>query len=142
MPLDFSGLGGAVDSIFSGVGSFIQAGSYDDAADLADKNAAIARLSTDIQLNQENRQAYKVIGATEAAVGAGGGALSGSALDVLKSNQQQLSLNKQLTEAQGEIDINSWKEKAGADRGAAEAAKASGGGDILGGILSIGSMFL
>jgi hypothetical protein len=142
MATDFSGLGSAASSIFSGVGSFLQAGAYDQAADLADKNAHIAELSKGIQLTQATRQGYQILGATEAATAANNLSMSGSAMDVLRSNRQQVSLQKNLTDLQGEIDVNSWQEKAAADRGAAQAAQAAGSGDIFSGLLSAGMMFL
>jgi hypothetical protein len=104
MAIDFSGLGGAASSIFSGVGSFMQAGAYEQAAALADKAADIEKLSTGIKLEQATRQGYQVLGATEAAAGANGLSLTGSAMDVLRSNRQQVSLEKNLTEMQGTID--------------------------------------
>lgn len=142
MATDFSGLGSAASSIFSGVGSFIQAGAYDQAAALADKAGDIEKLSTGIKLEQATRQGYKVLGATEAAVGANNLSLSGSAMDVLRSNAQQVSLEKNLTEQQGTINELGYREKAAADRGAAQAAQAAGSGDILSGLLSAGMMFL
>lgn len=137
MATDFSGLGGAVSSIFSGVGGLMQAGAYGEAADLADKNAAIEKLSTDIKLTQKTRQGYQIIGATEAATGANNLSLSGSAMDVLRSNRQQIVLEKALTSEQGLIDINAWKEKAAADRGMAQAAEIGGIGDIIGGAIGL-----
>lgn len=131
---DFSGLGSAVSDIFSGVGGLMQAGAYDEAAEMAEKNAALSRLSTRIQVVQSRRKAYQILGATEAAAGANNISLSGSAMDVLRSNRQQTALETHLTELQGEIDTHSWEEKAAADRGAAQAAEAGGIGDIIGGI--------
>lgn len=136
--IDVSGLGGAVQSILGGIGGLQEASGLREARDLANKNADIEKLSTGIKLTQANRQAYQVLGTTEANAGANGIALSGSSMDVLKSNSQQLSLNKTLTEEQGQIYINAWKEKAAADEGAAQAALMSGIGGIIGGI---GSLF-
>jgi hypothetical protein len=138
---DYSGLGNAVQSIFGGVGGLLNAGGYDAAAGLARKNAAIEKLSTGIQLEQKARQGYQIIGATEAAAGANGLSLSGSAMDVLRSNRQQTSLETSLTAMQGEIDVNSWLEKAAADEGAAQAAQAGGIGGILGGVVQVAGLF-
>src|SRR6185312_14755975 len=112
------------------------AGGYEQAAKLADKNAALVKLSTGIQEDQATRKAYELTGKTEAAAGANNLSLSGSAMDVMKANASQMSLQKNLTALQGQIDVNAWLEKAAADKGAAEAATASGIGGILGGILS------
>lgn len=132
-----SGVGSGLSSIFQGIGGFMAAGGYGEAARLDEENAKIARLSGDIQLTQADREAYRVVGATEANVAANGFSLSGSALDILKSNTQQLALNKNLVANQAMIDVNSWKEKAAAERGAADAATVGGIGDIVGGIVGI-----
>ncbi len=137
MATDFSGIGGAVNSIFGGVGGLMQAGAYGQAADLAEKNAAIETLSTGIKLEQKTREGYQIIGATEAAAGANNLSLSGSAMDVLRSNRQQIALEHALTSEQGQIDINAWKEKAAADRGMAQAAEIGGIGDIVGGVIGL-----
>lgn len=142
MSFDYATLGGGLQSILGGVGGFFQAGGYEEAARIDEENAKIARLSGDIQITQAAREAYRVVGATEATAAANGFSLSGSALDVLKSNTQQLALNKNLVANQAMIDVNSWKEKAAAERGAAAAAQAGGIGAIAGGLLSIGGMFL
>lgn len=132
-----SGIGGAVSDIFGGIGDFAEAGAYGEASKLATENAGIVALSTGIKQEANTRQGYQVIGATEAAAGANDMAISGSSLDVLKSNAQQLSLEKTLTAEQGQIDINAWKEKAAADEGMAQAAQMGGIGSILGGALSL-----
>lgn len=137
MAFDFGGLGGAVSDIFGAVGDLSEAGAYKKAAAYATQNAAIAKTSTGIQENQAARQAFQVLGATQAAAGANNLALSGSALDVMKSNAQQTTLQKQLIENQGEIEQAGWLEKASADQGMAGAAKAAAGGGFLGGILKV-----
>lgn len=138
---DYSGLGSAISGISGGVGGLLSAGAYDQAGDLADKNAGIAKLSTGIQLEQATRKGYQILGATEAAAGANNLSLSGSAMDILRSNREQTFLDHSLTALQGEIDVNSWKEKAASDHGAAQAAQAGGIGSILGGVVSIAGLF-
>ena len=125
-----------IGDIFGGIGDLFSAGGYEQAAKLADKNAALVKLSTGIQEDQATRKAYELTGKTEAAAGANNLSLSGSAMDVMKANASQMSLQKNLTALQGQIDVNAWLEKAAADKGAAEAATASGIGGIVGGILS------
>ena len=141
MAFDYATLGSGLSSIFQGAGGFLSAGGYEEAAQIDEQNAKLERLSADIKLTQADREAYRVVGQTEAAIGSNGFSLSGSGLDVLKSNTQQLSLNKNLVAEQGMIDVNSWKEKAAAERGAAQAAQIGGGGDILGGLISLGGLF-
>ena len=141
MAFVLSGLGGAVNDVFSGVGGFFTAGGYEQAANFADKAGDIVHLSTGIKLQQAMRQGYKVVGATEAAIGANNLSLSGSAMDVLRSNRQQVSLDKNLVSFQGKLDELGYREKAAADRGAAQAAQAGGIGDIFSGALQMAMMF-
>jgi hypothetical protein len=110
---------------------------------LGDKNAATLKSYRPAsKLEQKPGRAIRIIGATEAAAGANGLSLSGSAMDVLRSNRQQTSLEKTSPNAR-EIDVNSWLEKAAADRGAAQAAQAAGGiGGIFSGRTSAGMMSL
>lgn len=142
MATDFSGLGQGVSDIFGGLGDLSEASGYSEAASLAQKNASLVALSSNIQEEQETRQSYQTEGALQADVGANGLALGGSDMDVLKSNAQQLSLNKNLNAEQALIDSLGWEEKAQADTGMASAAQASAGGGFLSGILSIGAALL
>lgn len=132
-----AGIGGAISSIFGGIGDLAASDSYSTAADMAKKNADVVQRSTNIQVEQANRQAYQVLGTTEAVAGANGMTLSGSSMDVLKSNAQQTSLNKALIENQGAIDKTGWMEKASADEGQASASTAAGIGGIAGGVLGM-----
>lgn len=130
-------LGSAVGDIFTGVGDLAQAAAYQQAASLAKKNAALVKLSTGIQEDEARRQAYKVAGQNVAAAGANNEALTGSAMDTLRSNAQQTTLQKTLIAEQGLINQQGWLEKAAADEGMAAASAASGAGSILGGVLGI-----
>lgn len=132
--IDFGGIGSSVGSLFGAIGDFSEAGGYSQAAKLAKQNAQYVKLSTDIQEQEQQRQGYQVRGATEAAVASSGFSLSGSGMDILKSNMQQVSLNKGLTGLQGNINMNAWLEKAAADSGMASAATAGG----IGGLISSG----
>lgn len=132
-----SGIGSGISSIFGGIGDLAAAGDYSKAAKLAEQNAHIAKVSTDIQEAQQRRQQYQIIGGVEAAAGANNLSLSGSAMDVMRSNIQQITLNKSLVGEQGLIEQNAWKEKAAADQAMAAASQAAGIGGILGGVASI-----
>jgi len=137
MATDFGALGGGIGSIFGGIGGLFSSSAYDQAAKIAKKNAALEKLSTGIQEDQATRKAYELAGTTEAAAGANNLSLSGSAMDVMKANTSQMTLQKNLTAVQGQINVNSWLEKAAADEGAAEASAAGGIGGILGGIFQV-----
>jgi len=130
-------LASGVSDIFSGIGDLFAASGYAEAAGFAKKNAQYEKLSTGIQLDQANRKAYELAGTTEAAAGANNLSLSGSAMDVMKANASQMSLNKNLTALQGQIEVNAWNEKAAADSAQAAAETAAGIGNIAGGILGI-----
>ncbi len=146
-----SGAGAGVSDIFSGIGDFAAASGYREeakayatAAKLSTENAGLVKLSTGIQETEATRMGLKVQGAVQAGAGANGESLSGSAMDVLRSNAQQISLQKNLVALQGEIDIKGWEEKAAADTGQSKlasaestAAQIKGAGSILGGVLSI-----
>lgn len=132
-----SGIGSGISSIFGGIGDLFAASGYAKAAGLSKKNAEYVKLSTGIQETAATRQNYQVMGATTAAAGANNLSLSGSAMDVLKSNAQQGSLQKNLIALQGEIDMQGWLEKAAMDSAQAAAKTASGIGGIIGGIFSI-----
>lgn len=132
-----SGVGSGISDIFGGIGDLFSASGYDKAAKIAQQNAGLVKLSTGIQLEQDTRKGYQLTGATEAAAGANNLSLTGSATEVMRSNAAQMSLQKNLTALQGQIDVNAWLEKAAADKAQAEASTAGGIGGILGGILSI-----
>ncbi len=131
------GVASGVSDIFSGIGDLFSAQGYSQAAKYASQNAGYVKLSTGIQEDQATRKAYELAGTTEASAGANNLSISGSALDVMKANASQMSLNKNMIELQGQIDMNGWLEKAAADSAQAAAATASGIGNIIGGALSI-----
>src|SRR5262245_61711756 len=117
MATDFGAIGSGIGSIFGGIGDLFAGSAYDEAAKIAKKNAGYVKLSTAIQEEQNTRKAYELVGATTAAAGANDLSLTGSAMDVMKANASQMSLQKNLTALQGQIDINAWLEKAAADKG-------------------------
>lgn len=133
--LNFGDLGGAVSSIFGGMGDLAEASSYKKAAQLATQNAAIAQESTRIQEAQANRNIFQTIGKQQAQVAGAGLAASGSAIDLLRSSQQQGELTRQLIGTQGLIQQQGFLQEANSYSGMASAAKAAGAGGILGGIM-------
>lgn len=135
----FGDLGGATSDLFGAFGDFAEAKGYKTAAKLASQNAQIAAQSTAIQVMATNRQAFQVIGGQESDVAGAGLKSGGSAGDLLRSSQQQASLQKQLIENQGEIEVHGWQEKAAADTAQAQAKKAGGIGGLIGTALNIGA---
>src|SRR5690349_18571292 len=97
MATDFGAIGGGIGDIFSGVGDLFAASGYEQAAKYAKQNAGYVKLSTGIQEDQATRKAYELAGTTVAAAGANGLSLTGSAMDVMKANASQMSLQKNLT---------------------------------------------
>lgn len=138
MPLSagvFGDLGGAVSSIFGGIGEFASAKGYGQAADYARINAEIAQQTSDIQQTMTARKVYQTIGGQQADVAGAGLASSGSATDILRSSAEQGSLTKQLVAKQGAINVMGYQAEAASYDAMASAAKAAGGGGILGGIM-------
>lgn len=116
---DFGGIGGAVSSIFGGIGTLkgaaaftASAGFAQKAAQYATENATIAQSSTDIKELQANRQLYGVLGAQRAETAGAGFAEGGSALDLMRSSASQGSLTKALIEQQGQIEVRGYQEEA------------------------------
>jgi hypothetical protein len=137
----FGGFASAAGDLFSAQGAFAEAKTLDQASSLEDENAKIAKESGAIQLTQQQRQAYKVVGAGQADVAGSGLAASGSALDVMRASASQASLAGQLIGTQTAINVNAYEAQAGAYRGEAQAANALGhadggkaAGDLIGGI--------
>lgn len=138
----FSDLGSGISSIFGGVGDLAEAAAYKKAAGYATENAAISLEAAQIQQTQAARQVSQVIGGQKAAYGGAGLKESGTALDLLRSSQQQGNLQMQLLHTQGLINSNAYQEQAAANTGMANQAKAAAGGGFLGGLLSIGAGIL
>lgn len=154
--IDFGGIGGAVSSVFGGIGTLQGAKAYTVASDYAKKasqyateNAGIAEASGRVQQLQANRQLLQVIGGQQADVASAGFAKSGSALDLLASSQSQGALTKALLGEQTAINVRGYQEEAqgklaeSAQYAAqASAAKTSGIGGIIGGVLKgVGAIF-
>ena len=132
----FSAAGGAVDSIFAGIGDLAQgklkakglnlqasglrikaqgdlaeAGEYDLAGNLALKNKAFTEQSQQIKQMQLDRQIETSQGETEAGVAGAGFAKSGSALDLLRDSASQGALTKAVLGQQGLITEAGFQEQ-------------------------------
>ena len=130
-----SDLGSAVSDLFGSKAAGASASSYQEAQAIADQNAKIAAAATNTQEMQETRALQKSLGTTAADVSGAGFASSGSALDIVRDSAMEGALNKALTAEQGAITVNSYEEQAGMFGGMAEAANASGTGQLIGGVL-------
>lgn len=131
----FGDLGGAVSSIFGGIGELKSAKGYTQAAGYARINAEIAQQTANIQEAMTARKSYQTIGGQQADVAGAGLASSGSATDLLRSSAEQASLTKQLVVKQGAINVMGYQAEASSYDAMAAAAKSAGEGGILGGIM-------
>lgn len=125
----FSNAGGAVSDLFAAKGygfkaqgARIEQGMYTEAAGFADENVEFTKASTDIKLQQQERENLKLIGGQQADVAGAGFAASGSALDLLRDSASQGSLAKQVLGSQGQITEAGYEEQAKALRSQADAA--------------------
>lgn len=130
-------LGGAVGDLFGGIAGFSEANAYNQAASIEEQNIGLEQTSTALQEVQAQRAAYQTISSQKAEVGGAGFAAGGSALDLLRSSNQQASLTKGALALQGQIQENAYAQQAEAYKGQATAAQVKGAGGILGGILGI-----
>lgn len=153
---DFGGVGGVFSSAGTAISDFYQAqgdkksaSNYLEAADIANQNAQLAKMSAAIQETATQRQINKTIGGQAADVAGAGFAQSGSALDLMRDSASQGALQKAMIGLQGQINSNAYAAQAGAYMGeyqaAQTAAKAAQGGGIMstiGAVAGIAAMFL
>lgn len=146
--IDFGGIGGAVSSVFGGIGTLQGAKGFTAAAQFAQKaaqyaaeNATIAEATGRIQKLQAQRQIEQQIGGQQADIAGAGFARSGSALDLMRDSAAQGALTKGLIANQAAINVRGYQEEAQGKLAEAQsynaqaaAAKTSGIGSILGGI--------
>lgn len=151
-------IGSGIAGIGQGVSDFYQADAlraeaggygreanlYGQAATLAKQNQQIEKTSVAIQTAQQQRQAFRVIGAQRAQVAANNFGESGSSLYLLRESTQQSNLAKSLLQEQGMIQENVFGEEANAytaqqqaAQAAAKAAKDSASGMDIAGVFSI-----
>lgn len=131
-----SDMGGAVSDIFAGQatasslrikakGDLAEAGNFDLAEKLARQNSQFTKESTEIKLMQAERASYLGIGATQSDISGAGFAASGTALDLVRSGQQQAALTSQMVQRQGEITGYGYEVQADSYRNMASAARAA-----------------
>ena len=120
-----SDVGSAFGDLATAKGDKAEASAYTSAAALAQQNVGIEKASTAIQQTATQRQVYKSLGATKAAVSGGGFSVGGSAGDILRESAQQGAVQKQLTGVQGQIQENAYQTQATVYTGEASAAKAA-----------------
>lgn len=140
-PSAFGSFTGGISSIFSGLGQFKEAGAYEKAADIANKNARVAAQTMRVQEAQSARKLYQVTGQQAAAYGSAS-LTGGTATDVLRDTVRQGALQHQVTGLQGSLQRNSFLEQAQAYDMQAKAARLAGIGGIVGGIFGIAGGFL
>ena len=122
-------------SLFGGIGDFIS-GMYTskgyEASEAYYREAArVTKLQGALKDTAIRRQIFQTEGAATAAAGASGIKLSGSVLDVIKSNTQQGFLTKAVNVMQTNLEYKSYMAQAAQ---AKAAAKGSFWGGIMGGI--------
>lgn len=139
--LNFGVLGGAAGDLLGGLGSFAAAKGYKKAAKFARQNARLAHIATEIENRQQERQIYQVVGAGQAAIGAAGFSLSGSAIDLMKSSAQQGSLDQALISNQGLIEENTYLAQAAEYEAARKGGILGGLGGIVKAGIGIASLF-
>lgn len=127
----FSFAGGAVDSLFKGLGSEAEAKNYRLAAKYADQNAQFTEMSTAVKQTQATRAITLGIGETKADVAGAGFAESGSALDLLRDSASQGALQKAVLSEQGLITEEGYKVQAQSYRTMAEYADMAATGDYI-----------
>lgn len=152
----FGNLGGAVEDLFGyfsagarAKGNRFEAASYDKASEFALLNKRFTEESTAIKSVQEQRDTYTKVGAIESGVTGTGGALSGSALDILRQTTSQGALERAVAEQQGaitahgyQVESERYREMANASRAAAEAQDRAGLGHLIGGAFKLGAAVL
>lgn len=151
-----SGLGGAVSGLMGMMGSDAAASGYDQAANyfgqaagLAEQNAQYEVTNEDIANMQETRKFYSTLGTATADQAGNGLQLHGSFYNVMANTAQQDALEHTMIGVQSNININGYNEQAmgllaqqSEAQAAASAAKDSGMGSMLGGVLGLVGSFL
>lgn len=143
--------GASIAGYYAQAGAYdTQATSYDLASDTAKSNARLSKVAAEIQQTQTERQIYQVVGGAKADIAGAGLAEKGSALDVIRSSQEQGALQLHLMQTQGTIQQAAFAQQASAysaegegarasaasARGAAAGAAASSTANKVGGVLS------
>jgi hypothetical protein len=144
----FSAAGGAVDSLFSGIGELqggklkaqgirlkaqgdlAEASEYDLAGKLALQNEEFTKQSTAIKQMQSDRELTKAMGETSADISGAGFGASGSALDLLRDSASQGALNKAVLGQQGLITEAGYQEQSDSYTLMSSAARTAAAGEF------------
>lgn len=120
-------------SIFSGIGSFIggqaTAAGYGASADSLEEAARVTKLSGELKLTAIRRAAFGLKGTAMATAGGSGLKASGSALDVINNNAQQMGLTRAVTALNTKNEYQSLMSQA---KQAKKMEKSSKWGSVLG----------
>lgn len=95
-------------------GALAQTAAYQSAANISGENAKVAGIAGQVMRYQQQLELQRSLGSTSAAVGASGAAMSGSALDILRSSMQQGALGGQLIDIQTALTQGGYFEQQGA----------------------------
>lgn len=88
--------------------------------------ASSAEWTSTMKLIQQDRMSYQVMGRTQAAIGANGGTVGGSAESILRMNAQNLAMDHSIIKQQGLVEAAGWHQKAKAATQAGNMAMISG----------------
>lgn len=132
---NFNAAGSAISDLTGAIGDASEASAYEQAAKTALQNEKLAGESGALQGYAAERAAYQTIGRQKAQVAGNGFTAGGSNEQLLRSSQQQASLNQAAIHVQTSINENGYAEQATAYQGQAKAAQAAEAGGIFGGIL-------
>ncbi len=128
-------------SLFSGIGSFLSgqatASGYKAAAKYYKEAARVTLLQGQLKDTAIRRQIFQVQGAAEAAAGANNLKLSGSVLDVIRSNRREGYMTKAVTAMQTQLEYKNYIMQAKQASAMASAASSSGMMGLLGGIMGM-----
>jgi hypothetical protein len=115
----FGDVAGAVGDLFAAegarakaAGDRIEGQNYGLAAELAEKNVAFTKMSTEIKEFQQSRTVAQTIGEQRADVAAAGFGDSGSSLDLLRDSASQGALAHAVIQEQGLITEAGYEEQA------------------------------
>lgn len=144
----FSSAGGAVDSLFAGIGEIqggklkaqglrlkaqgdlAEASEYDLAGSFAKQNVAFTKNSTDIKQMQADRENARSFGETTADISGAGFGSSGSALDILRDSASQGAMTKAVLGQQGLITEAGYQEQADSYTLMSSAARMAAAGEM------------
>jgi hypothetical protein len=93
-------------------GDLLEQQNYLQAEKFANTEAEFTKQSTAIQEMQQSREISKSLGQTTADVAGAGFATSGSAIDLLRESAAQGAITKQVTQQQGNITEQGYREQA------------------------------